>query len=117
MLAKQRRLVKERDFKRVNALGRSFFSSQFKIKVAKNDLDQSRFAVVTSTKLSKKAVVRNRLRRQASEILRLSANRAVGGADVVVWVKPPAIGAPYQQLEADLLGLLEKAKVLGPVKR
>ena len=112
MLAKQHRLTKERDFKKVNALGRSFFSPQFRLRHVANGLDASRFGIVTSAKLSKKAVVRNRVRRQVSEILRLNNKKIVAGQDVVVWVRPPALNKAYQELEEKLLGLLKKAKLL-----
>lgn len=112
MLAKPYRLTKERDFKRVNALGRSFFSPQFRVKVLANNSATTRSAIVTSAKLSKKAVVRNRLRRQLSEIIRLSLPRLATGYDLVVSVKSPAIDRDYQLLESDLTALLIKAKLL-----
>ena len=112
MLAKQHRLTKERDFKKVNASGQSFFSSLFKLKHVANNLEVSRFGIVTSAKLSKKAVVRNRIRRQVSEILRLNSNQIVSGQDVVVWVKVSALGKDYQEVEEKLLALLNKAKLL-----
>lgn len=111
MLGKEHRLTKERDFKKVNASGRSFFSPLFKVKYRANNLDVSRFGIVTSAKLSKKAVVRNRIRRQTSEILRLNNKKIVAGQDVVVWVKPLALDKDYQELEEKLLGLLKKAKL------
>lgn len=112
MLAKQHRLTKERDFKRVNASGRSFFSPQFKLRHIANSLEVSRFGIVTSTKLSKKAVERNRIRRQVSEVLRLNNDKITSGQDVIIWVKTPALNKDYQELEEKLLGLLNKAKLL-----
>ena len=112
MLAKQYRLTKEQDFKRANSLGRSFFSPEFRLKIVKNNLVNSRFAIVTSGKLSKKAVVRNRVRRQVGEVLRLNRQRFVGGVDIVFWISPAALKLDYQQLEEKVLFLLTKARVL-----
>ena len=112
MLAKQYRLTSRLDFKKVSSLGQPFFSPLFRIKRAKNSSDQSRLAVVTPARLSKKAVVRNRIRRQVSEILRLGHKDIIPGYDVVVWPKASALDRPYQELEKDLLFLLFKARVL-----
>ena len=112
MLPRQYRLTKDQDFKRVNSLGRPFFSSKFKIKVTPNTLKFSRFAVITSTKLSKKATVRNRSRRQVNEILRLNQDKIVAGKDIVVWVKTPALASTYQELESEFFYLISKAKLL-----
>jgi len=112
MLAKQHRLTKERDFKKVNTVGRSFFSPQFKLKHVANGFGVSRFGIVTSAKLSKKAVIRNRVRRQISEVLRLNNSKIVSGTDAVIWVKSAALGKDYQELEEKLLELLKKAKLL-----
>lgn len=112
MLAKAHRLTKERNFKKVSTSGRSFFSPQFRLKYIANNFDVSRFGIITSAKLSKKAVVRNRVRRQVSEVLRLNNSKIVSGHDVVVWIKPAALGQDYQELEKKLLALLNKAKLL-----
>jgi len=112
MLAKQYRLTKEQDFKRVSTSGRSFFSSLFRVRLIGNSLDLSRFAIVTSNKLSKKAVVRNKIRRQISEILRLNIKKFVEGSDIVIWPKTTALDKSYGELEEQLLKLLAKAKVV-----
>lgn len=112
MLPRKYRLTKDKDFKRVNSLGRPFFSSKLKIKITPNKLEVSRFAVVTSARLSKKAVVRNRVRRQLSEVLRLNKDKIITGRDIVVWVKPPALDSAYQELEREFMYLMSKAKLL-----
>jgi ribonuclease P protein component len=67
-------------FKRVNRLtgtreirslqrGRPYFSTHFVLKYAPAKSGAWRCAVVVSTKVSKKAVVRNRLKRQAREVI------------------------------------------------
>lgn len=48
----------------------------------------SRFACVVSTKVAKNATVRNRQRRQASEIIRLMLPQLRPGYDVVVSLQP-----------------------------
>jgi len=112
MLTAKNRLTKERDFKRINRLGRSFFSSYFRLRYLANNLGLNRFAVVVSTKISKKATERNRLKRQTREIIRLSQNKIKIDHDIVVTAQGHALGKSYQDLEENLLILLTKAKLL-----
>lgn len=105
------RLSKEKDFKKINALGKSFFSPLFRLKVLSNKSQLSRFAVVVTTKTSKKATVRNRIKRQIKEIVRLEGRNIKAGADFIIMVKSPALGKDYQDLEKDLLSLFTKARL------
>lgn len=63
MLSKERRLTRQQ-FWQVAQQGQVVNGSCFTVKYLPNELEYSRWAIVTSTKLSKKAVVRNKLRRQ-----------------------------------------------------
>lgn len=62
MLPKTRRLSR-RDFNLCNLSGKVLRFPHFLLKYSPNNLEFGRFAVVTSTKLSKSAVIRNKLRR------------------------------------------------------
>lgn len=112
MLPKEYRLIKEKDFKRIHNLGQSFFSAHFRLKSLANKLEISRFAVVVSTKVSKKATSRNRLKRRLREIIRLNKDKIKTGFDILVFTNNKALALDYQQLEEDLLKILAKAKLL-----
>jgi len=112
MLATKNRLTKEKDFKRINRLSRPFFSFYFRLKFLANNLDSSRFAVVVSTKISKKATERNRIKRQIREIIRLNESRIKSKYDIIISAQNKALGKDYQDLEKNLLNLLNKAKLL-----
>ncbi len=62
MLPRNRRLSR-RDLNVCNLSGKTLRFPNFWLKYLANNLEYSRFGVVTSTKLSKSAVVRNKLRR------------------------------------------------------
>ena len=81
------------------------------MKIKKNELPYSRFAVVTSLRVSKKAVERNRLRRQIWEILRKSLGKIKNGFDTVFVVKANLLGKKYDQIETEMEKILKKAKV------
>ena len=112
MLPKSYRLTQEKDFRRISVSGKSFFSHLFRLRLAKNNLEVSRFAVVVSAKVSKKAVERNRLKRQLREIIRLNLNKIKGGYDISLSPNSRALGGSYQDLETETLKLFSKARLI-----
>jgi ribonuclease P protein component len=112
VLAKKHRLTKEKDFENVFKRGRAFSGTFIVVKIKKNESFVSRFGVIVSLKVSKKAVVRNKLRRWLGEIIRINSGSLKAGFDVVVVAKPEIIKAPYQEVKRDLLLALEKGKLI-----
>ncbi len=113
MLAKPNRLTKETDFKLLARTGRPFYSFLFTVKVApRAALPLSRFGIVISAKVSKKATVRNKLKRQLTEIIRLNLKKIKTGRDVMILVKAASLGKSYQELEAGLAEVFDQARLL-----
>lgn len=83
----------------------------------RNDRQQSyRIAVVVSRKVSKSAVVRNRIRRRIYEIVRKNAGRIAGPYDLVFTVYgEDAAQMSHATLQKMILDELDKANVLGHV--
>jgi len=111
MLAKMYRLAKQKDFDNVFKRGKPVFSTNLKIKFVTNERKNSRLAFVVSNKISKKATVRNKLRRQMSEIVRTNLKMIKMGYDVVVVVKQSILKRNFEQIEKELLADLKKAKL------
>jgi len=105
MLGKTNRLAKDRDIKKVFARGRGFFNPFFNLKYLPAG-GAVRFTVVVSTKVSKKAVKRNRLKRIIREILRLNLKNFPLG-DYALILKPKAAQAPEDQLLKSLKQFLK----------
>ncbi|HBL39968.1 TPA: ribonuclease P protein component [Candidatus Uhrbacteria bacterium] len=112
MLPKEHRLRRDRDFDRVFKEGEKTFVSPYSVRFVGNHLALSRFAVVVGSRVSKKAVERNRVRRQVREIIRLLLPEISPGKDVSVSVQPQAKALPYKKLEEALERALKKAKLL-----
>lgn len=112
MLPQENRLRKEKDIEKVFKTGKSVFDPLCGFKFFPNRLTVSRFAIMISTKVSKSAVKRNRLRRQIREIIRLNLPKIKGGLDFTFIVRPEAKGANYQALEKVILSGLKKAKLI-----
>lgn len=68
---------------------------------------------LVSKKVDKRAVVRNRLKRQLREIVRLflKENKIKPGRLLAVVAKPEAKAATYQELQAEVQALLKRLKV------
>jgi ribonuclease P protein component len=70
-----------------------------------------RLAVVVSRKVSKSAVVRNRIRRRVYEIVRQQDHRLPAGSDLVFTAFSPELATiPDTQLRTTVNGLLRKAR-------
>jgi ribonuclease P protein component len=72
---------------------------------------QVAFTIVTSTKLSKKAVERNALKRQISEALRLNINKVKNQDEtwkVALIPKKKVLHVEYKEIESDIILLINK---------
>ena len=113
MLPNEHRLRLEKDIKTLFAKGRSVFGIFVGVRFRPNKLAHSRFAFVVGTKVSKKAVVRNRLRRQLRGIIYKHLSKIKPGFDVMLMIKKEAIGKKSRELEAELIQTLQrKARLL-----
>jgi ribonuclease P protein component len=79
MLPKKHRLSKSADVKQTTARGRSFFNPFFVLKAVKVP-EGVKITVIVSTKVSKQAVVRNRLKRIIREVVRQNLSRFKPGS-------------------------------------
>ena len=113
MLYAQNRLAKRKDIERVHKKGRSFFVHDLGLRIVKNDLEKSRFAVVASVKLSKKAVDRNKLKRQLREIIRKEILPKVKpGYDGIISTRTGLLDLSFDELRAKAEQVFKKARLI-----
>ena len=75
--------------------------------------DQYRLAVVVSRKVSKSAVVRNRIRRRIYEDVRILSNSFAGPYDLLIIVYDESLAEmSAEKLYADVVKLFNKAEVM-----
>lgn len=86
-LPKIYRLKKKKDFSRVFKRGKTIQGKFILTKYTRSSLPHPRIGIVVSSKVEKKAVIRNRLRRQAAEVLRSLIDRSSIAIDAVVVVR------------------------------
>jgi len=84
MLAGDNRLKKDNDFKRVFQSGKAVRSDLLVMRFAGNNIEKTRFGFVVGLKFSKKATLRNRIKRQISKILRPLVGQLKSGYDMVI---------------------------------
>lgn len=112
MLAKINRLAKKSDIDNLFQRGKRAFSPFFTIRFFKNNEKGSRFAIVVANKVTKKATIRNRLRRQIREIIRLNLSKFRDNYDILVNISRGCLEQDYWLLERELLDLLKRNKVI-----
>ena len=109
MLPSAHRLTRRRDFARVNAAGKSVYTPALRLRWVFTGQPASRFAVVVSTRVSKLATKRNRLKRQLRTVLRSEMKRSKPGFDAVLSAASSALGQPYAVLRDEVQALVRKS--------
>lgn len=105
MLNKLHRVRLETDYKYILNKGKKSYASFFFIsKALQRDrtLSSSRFGFITSKKVGK-AHIRNKLRRQFREVIRLEMENIISGFDVVIVVSPKAVNRTFPEIQKELL--------------
>jgi len=102
------RMKRHLDFVEMRNAPTKAFAKSFVLQVRPNDQGITRTGFTVSKKISKSAVVRNRLRRQMREIVRLSpeAQEKYPSHDLILVARNEALSRDYQQLSKDFSYLL-----------
>jgi ribonuclease P protein component len=99
------------DFALISEKGRTRSDRLMVVRFVPNGRDHDRFGISTGRHLGG-AVQRNRVRRRVREILRRVPNETGHGWDILVVVRPPAVGASFDDLRSALerlLGLVRRS--------
>jgi len=112
VLPKRNCLTKEKDFQKIFRTGKTFVEKFIVLKLLPNGLDFSRFAFAVGLKISKKAVIRNKIKRQLGEIIRVAWDDIRQGCDVIVLLKKEIAGKDYGEIERTTRDALRKAGLL-----
>jgi ribonuclease P protein component len=125
-LPKQHRLRRRQDFAVVYRHGLSRSSSHLTLRARqrsvitrsdpksdglKSESDTVQIGISISQKVSKRAVVRNRIKRRIRAAFRCILPTLKPGWQIVVVVKPSAVECDYHQFLQELKQLLDKAEV------
>ncbi|MEO5928162.1 MAG: ribonuclease P protein component [Patescibacteria group bacterium] len=108
MLEKAHRLTQDRHFEKLSNQGRSVFGPFVTMRVRQTGENSPKIAFITSTKVFKLAVDRNRVKRRLREILRQLLPKVPTNVHVLFVVKPEALKAKHIELVAEIERLLTK---------
>ncbi len=72
----------------------------------------TQFGISISQKVSKKAVIRNRIKRQIRQVIRELLPTISGGWKVVIVVRPGSVECNYEHFLGELKQLLVKARII-----
>jgi len=112
MLKKENRLIKKKDFDQVFEKGKSSFNKLLGIKAVDNKFSFSRFGIIVSTKISKKAVERNKIKRRIRDVIQKDLENIEIGKDVVIITLPEIKNKEYEEIDRAIKSGLKKLKLL-----
>ncbi len=112
MLPEENRLKKDRDFEKVFKEGKGFKEDFLFLKIKKNNLKISRFGFVVSQKISKKAIIRNKIKRRLSELVKFKLKEVKKGIDVLIIAIPGLETKDFWETEKTLNGLFRKSEII-----
>jgi ribonuclease P protein component len=118
MLKKENRIRTQKEFDQF--FGRNFkmakginFSGAFMfVKVLPSTRKVSRIGFMVNNKVDKRATERNKIKRRLREVVRLNLAGLRGKSDVLIVANSKIVGKTYKEIEAVVVDLLKKAKVL-----
>lgn len=108
MLPKEKRLHKKRDFLKLGAAGRPVYGVYTTLRVRALQKPETKVAFLTSTKMFKLAVHRNRIKRRLREIIRQVWGELPPAMHLLFIAKPQALEAEFGAIKADVLHMLPK---------
>ncbi len=84
MFKKRFRLPKNVRFAKENQISSNFFL----IKIAENKTESKRFGIIVSKRIDKRAVIRNKIKRQIRRCIEENENNVPAGKDILMIVRP-----------------------------
>ncbi len=109
MLPRPVRLTKKKDFTRLALKGRSVFGPYATLRIVETrPNEKGKVAFITSTKVMKLAVDRNRAKRRMREAVRGLLAEIPSGVNLLFILKPETRSVPFEKLVAEIRRMLTK---------
>ncbi len=108
MLPFENRIKKRKDFENIFKNGELLYSDILTVKFLKNNLSRTRFGFIVSKKISKKAVLRNSIKRKLREQIRLRLPNFKKGFDIIIIAKKEIIKKNSEEIGTDFEELFSR---------
>ncbi len=112
MFLKKNRLTKNKDFDNVFKKGVSSFDAVLGIKAVKNDFDFCRIGIMVGTKVSKKAIERNKIKRRIRGVVKNFLPHIKTGFDIVVVTHPLVAEKGFPEIKKSMYKHFKKLKLI-----
>ncbi len=112
MLPKINRIKKKKDFEAIFKNSKTTRTNFFIFKISKNKLDINRFGFVVSQKVSKRAVVRNKVRRRLAELMKVESEKMKTGIDLIVIALPGIEKKEFSEIKDLVGGAIERSGLI-----
>jgi len=112
MLPKLNRLKKKKDFGQVFKTGKGLKEGFLIFQMAKNNFKNSRFGFVVGKNVSKKATIRNKIKRRLRELVRIKIRKIKNGIDGVFIVRPGLETKDFWEIGESMNRIFKRAKIL-----
>jgi len=113
MLPRANRLKGNESYAHIKRRGLFYKNPDIKMGVVnRKDNDPSKFGIIVSKRISKRAVLRNRIKRMLREIIRGNLKKIKSGSDILVIANSDLSGLGSRYLERQFMSLAKKANIL-----
>lgn len=112
MYKREHRLRKSADIDKLFKNGKSFLTPVFSLKIAKNSLGTTRIAVIVGTKVHKRAVKRNLIKRRIRSAMAEFLPALKPGFDIAISARSQALGLELPKTKEELSLSLKKSGLL-----
>ncbi|MEA3295604.1 MAG: ribonuclease P protein component [Patescibacteria group bacterium] len=112
MLLKQNRLKKKKDFEKVFNQGKIYRHDFLFLKILSNDLEFSRIGFIVSKKISKKAVVRNKVKRRLRNIVRKKIVEMKKNNDMIIIALAGIEKKTFKEIESGITEIFIKTEII-----
>lgn len=111
MLSSKNRLQKKKEFRKILKEGKGYKEDFLILKLAPKKKNEIRFGFMVSQKISKKATVRNQIRRRLSDLARSKLDKLKRGNNLIFIALPGIEKKDFWELEIIMDNLFKRAKL------
>lgn len=115
-MKKENRIAKKEDFESIFKRGRFVRGTFISLKAKKTSFGYVRLGILAGKKVSKKAVVRNKIKRQLRGAMREYILDSKASIDVVVMPMPEIVNKSFKEIKEEVAKLFKKAGISSQIQ-